>query len=457
MSSLSRRNFLTLGGAGAGTLMLPWARPAAADVVTGEPHYFLFIMLGGGADASYFYDARPLSMTAAGRIQNYVGKEPTLVEGRNGTSCRASRLVQPLSRLRDRFSVLNGVFMTPSFDGHLQNVNFLMTGEPFGGESFVPHLNGPATGRAPALLDAIAPTHQLLSNLTNNANVVSLRPQSIASLAQQLRNVAPVAPGDELMDFVQGRIAANASGSGRLAVGAGKMLSGLAQSGEMHRRLAQLQRPDPAWAVEDQSVSLMAQCFRLGIARSAVYLLPEDFDVHSAELARKQPSMFATAMDRLVTLFDGLIETPYDSKRSLLDVTTVMVASEFSRTLRSPDAPIDNTGTNHNPFCNTVLLAGKGIRPGMVIGASDLADERAVASPAHIALDPRLEKAMGRPFDFKTLQPRNDRPQSFDIRDYLTIGSVVNTVYSMFDVPQERWRSIGRDLPKAPALQGLLS
>lgn len=457
MSRLSRRNLLTFGALGAGTLMMPAMRPASANTAVDDPHYFLFIMLGGGADASYIYDARPLSMTAAGRIQNYVGKEPALVQGRNGTSCRASQLVQPLARLRDRFSVLNGVFMTPSFDGHLQNVNFLMTGEAFGGESFVPHLNGLASGRTPVLLDAIAPTHQLLSNLTNNANVVSLRPQSIASLAEQLRNVPPVLPGDELMDFVRGRIAANAGGSGRLSAGAGAMLSGFASSGEMHRRLAQLQRPDAAWSVEDQSISLMAQCFRLGIARSALYLLPEDFDVHSPELARRQPRMFATAMERLATLFDGLIETPYDAKRSLLDVTTVMVASEFSRTLRSPDAPIDNTGTNHNPFCNTVLLGGKGVRPGMVVGASDLADEHASPSAAHLSLDPRLEKAMGRPFDFKTLRPRSDSPQSFDIRDYLTIGSVVNTVYSLFDVPQARWRAVGRDLPKAPALQGLLA
>lgn len=457
MSGLSRRTLLTFGALGAGTLMMPGMRPSLANTAAEDPHYFLLIMLGGGADASYVYDARPLSMTAAGRIQNYVGKEPTVVQGRNGTSCRASQLVQPLARLRDRFSVLNGVFMTPSFDGHLQNVNFLMTGEAFGGESFVPHLNGGGGGRSPTLLDAIAPTHQLLSNLTNNANVVSLRPQSVGSLAEQLRNVAPAQAGDELMDFVRGRLAVNAEGSGRLATGAGAMLSSLALTGKMHNRLAQLQRPDPAWSAEDQSVSLMSQCFRLGIARSALYLLPEDFDVHSPELARRQPRMFATAMERLVTLFDGLIETPYDSKRSLLDVTTVMVASEFSRTLRSPDAPIDKTGTNHNPFCNTVLLGGKGVRPGMVIGASDLADERAVPSPAHLSLDPRLEKAMGRPFDFKTLQPRNDSPQSFDVRDYLTIGSVVNTVYSLFDVPQARWRTVGRDLPKAPALQGLLA
>ena len=54
----------------------------------------------------------------------------------------------------------------------------------------------------------------------------------------------------------------------------------------------------------------------------------------------------------------------------MFDVTTVMIASEFGRTLRSLDSPIDNTGTNHNQFSNSVLIGGKGIRGGMVIGES---------------------------------------------------------------------------------------
>ena len=59
---------------------------------------------------------------------------------------------------------------------------------------------------------------------------------------------------------------------------------------------------------------------------------------------------------------------------------------------------------------------------------------------------PALEKTMGLPFDFATLKPRPDQPEAFDIKDYLTIGSVVNTVYSLFDVPKANYRSLRRDL-----------
>jgi len=450
---IGRRKLLAFGAAGAGTLMFPVARPAFAAAA--DPHFFLLIMMGGGADATYTYDARPLSMTAAGRVHNYLGEQPGLLRGRNGGTLLATKLTWPLIRLQDRFSILNGVVMTPSFDGHLQNVNFLLTGDPFGGESFVPHLNV-ATARRPAdLLDAVVPTNPIVSNVTNDARMVPLRPESAGGLAQQLRNVAPFRQGDELMDFIKSRVAANARGTGRLAAGAARMELGLNDAAEMHARLARIEPPEEDWNTEDKSVSLMAQCFRLGIARSAVYQLPENFDTHSPDEAKKQPQLFASAVGRIVDLFDALIETPYDAKRSMLDVTTVMVATEFTRTLRSSDAPVTATGTHHNQYCNTIWLGGKGIKPGLVVGASDLADEKQAASKAHLSLDPHLERAVGRPFDFATLKPRTDDPETFDLRNHLTVASVINTVYSLFDVPRQRWRMLGRNLPVAPSLDGL--
>lgn len=454
---IGRRRLLAFGAAGAGTLMFPTVRPALAAPATplADPHFFLLVMMGGGADAAYTYDARPLSMTAAGRIHNYLGEQPGLLKGRNGGTTLATRLTWPLIRLQDRFSILNGVVMTPSFDGHLQNVNFLLTGDPFGGESFVPHLNLATAARPADLLDAVVPTNPIASNVTNDSRMVPLRPQSAGGLAHQLRGVAPFAKGGELMDFVRSRVAANARGPGRFATGAARMETALADAADMHTRLARIEAPDGDGNAEDQSVSLMAQCFRLGIARSAIYQLPENFDTHALDDARKQPQLFAAAIARIVDLFDALIETPYDTRRSMLDVTTVMVATEFTRTLRSSDAPVTSTGTHHNQYSNTIWLGGKGIKPGLVIGASDLADEQAAASKAHLALDPNLERAIGRPFDFATMQPRPDAPETFDLRDQLTIASVINTVYSLFDVPRERWRILGRNLPSAPPLDGL--
>ena len=92
-----------------------------------------------------------------------------------------------------------------------------------------------------------------------------------------------------------------------------------------------------------------------------------------------------------------------------------------------------------------------------MIGASDLADEKAAPSKAHLAMDPVLEKVMGRPIDLNSLRVRPDQPDTFDIENYLTIGSVVNTVYALFSVPKSRYRSTGRNLPSAPVLNGLIA
>jgi len=458
MRTFSRRDMMRLAATAAGTLLLPQAGAAALADPDEDPHFFLLILLEGGADPSYMFDARPLSMTRAGKIQNYLGEEPGVWKGSNGVETLATRLVAPLRPFCDRFSVLNGVYMTPSFDGHLQNMNFLFSGSPFGGDSFIPHLNSAETGRPPGSLDAVVPTAPMFINVNNHSAVVPLEPNSLEQLAERMREAEPPHPDDPIGRFIRSRLtAAGALGEGRMAAGARLMLSSLDQAPDVHRKLAALQAPRSDLAPEAQAVALIAECFRLALSRSAIYVLREHFDVHDADQARLQPTLFADAVLKIAGLFRALVDTPFDAKRSMLEVTTVMVASEFGRTMRAPGLPVTATGTNHNQFANSVLLGGKGIRSGLVIGASDLPDEKALPSKAHLAMDPVLEKVMGRPIDFATLRVRPDQPNGFAIESHLTISSVVNTIYAMFRVPQSHYRSSGRNLPQAPVLNGLLA
>ncbi|KAB2919019.1 MAG: DUF1501 domain-containing protein [Hyphomicrobiaceae bacterium] len=453
----SRRDVLKFGAFGAGMVLLPRVSFLGAAEPDADPHFFLLIVLNGGADSSYMFDARPLSMTKAGRIQNYLGEEPAPWVGRNGVSALATSLIKPLAAFRDQFSVINGVYMAPSFDGHLQNMNFLFAGKPFGGDSFVPHLNLPETGRKPESLDAIVPTAPLFINVDNHSGVVPLQPRSVAGLSARLKQFEAPRSGDATVDFMRSRLAANAVEPGRFSAGSSLMLAGLEGAPRVHHKLARLTAPKREESAERQSLALIAECFRLSISRSAIYVLPEAFDVHAPDQALAQPKLFGSAIGRITDLLNGLRETAFDAKRSIFDVTTVMIASELGRTLRAPDMPIGATGTNHNQFSNSILIGGKGIRGGMVIGASDLPDERATVSKAHLALDPVLEKAMGRPFDFAALKPRPDHPDAFDIKDYLTVGSVVNTIYALFGVPKAHYRMLRPDLPLAPVLHGLLA
>jgi uncharacterized protein (DUF1501 family) len=455
----SRRDILKFGLGGAATLFLPQASflsRAAAAPAGEDPHFFLMIVLNGGADTSYMFDARPLAMTAAGKIQNYIGRDPDVWTGKNGMAAAATSLVKPLAPFKDRFSVLNGVLMTPSFDGHAQNMNYLFTGDPFGGDSFIPHLNLAETGRKPGAVDAIVPAERADFNGYNQSGVIPLEPKVLRGLPERLRQLPPAHANDPLTDFVRARIDAVASGQGSLAEGARLMRAASETSPQVHQKLASLSRNDPKQTAEKQAIALIAECFRLSLSRAAVYVLPEHFDVHAPELAKGQPELFGTAVGKIAALLQGLVDTPYDAKRSMFDVTTVMIASEFGRTMRAPEMPIEATGTNHNQYSNTILLGGKGIKSGLVIGASDMASASEAVSKAHLEVDPALEKAMGRPFDFAAMRPRGDLPEAFRIEDYLTISSVVNTVYSLFGVPAPYHRRMGRETGVAPVLQGLL-
>ena len=78
---------------------------------------------------------------------------------------------------------------------------------------------------------------------------------------------------------------------------------------------------------------------------------------------------FHLVRDKLCPAFDaglsGLLEDL--QQRGLLDETLVVVMGEFGRTPQINK----NAGRDHWPGCNSVLLAGGGMRGGIVYGASD--------------------------------------------------------------------------------------
>lgn len=457
----SRRSFLKFGAAGAGALMFPELNLLKAAPAGSEPHYFLMIIMNGGADPSYFYDGRPLAMTAAKKIQNYTKVEPTKWTGVNGGTCWAGSLSKPLDAFRDRFSVLNGVWMTPSFDGHLQNMNYLITGNAFGGESFVPHVNhtfNTFTGRPHYSLDAIqSDAGELLWNANNHAGVVPLNPEAVGPFVKALGKTSPISASDELGAFIHSRIERAATGKGRFGSGSHLMKVGLEEVPDIHQRLTNLKAAAASDSDVKKAAVLMADCFKHSVARSAIYIMPEYFDTHAPEGAKQQLTMFKSATDQITTILNTLKNSPYDGIRSMLDMTTFVITSEMGRTMRQNGMPIDGTGTDHNQFGNSVIIGGRGIKPGMVVGASDYQDAKETVSKAHLSVDPRIERVIGRPFDFAAMMPRTDLPATIKPEEYLTINSVVNTIYDLFDVPKNHYRILGRNLPEAPVLKGLLA
>lgn len=134
----------------------------------------------------------------------------------------------------------------------------------------------------------------------------------------------------------------------------------------------------------------------------------ESWDTHT-DSARRLRDHLLPAFDRAMTAFlDDLRE------RGLLDDTLVVWMGEFGRTPRVNR----NGGRDHWGFCQSVLLAGAGVRGGQVYGSSDAHAAYAAELPVSpddlaatvfdslgIRLDRELRDAQGRPLPLCTGRP----------------------------------------------------
>ncbi|MGE5193150.1 MAG: DUF1501 domain-containing protein [Deltaproteobacteria bacterium] len=97
--------------------------------------------------------------------------------------------------------------------------------------------------------------------------------------------------------------------------------------------------------------------------------IDQSWDTHRQHFPLLKKSLLPYADRAFSALLEDLAE------RGLLDETLVVAMGEFGRTPKlgqiTSGAGADAAGRDHWPHCYTVLMAGGGICPGMVYGASD--------------------------------------------------------------------------------------
>ncbi len=125
------------------------------------------------------------------------------------------------------------------------------------------------------------------------------------------------------------------------------------------------------------------------------------WDTHGDNFNRLKNDLIPPADRALSALLQDLEE------RGLLDETIVAWVGEFGR---KPQITAGNAGREHWPFCYSGILAGGGIRPGVVYGTSD----KHGAYPASNPVSPQdfattILHAMGLPTDTALLD-REQRP-----------------------------------------------
>jgi hypothetical protein len=111
-----------------------------------------------------------------------------------------------------------------------------------------------------------------------------------------------------------------------------------------------------------------AASFVAGLSRTAVINVTENIDIHSNHLGVHLANQTKNwqSISNLFSLFKS-VEIPGTGK-SLFDKTTFFVTSEFNRTPALNNAK----GKDHNPWSNSALVAGRGIKGGLVQGKSSL-------------------------------------------------------------------------------------
>ncbi len=469
MHSLKRRDFCrVLAG-------LPFVAATKETQPSEQPHFFLQIVFSGGMDASYLFDARPLSFTDNGFLQNYLYRNgdsskslhadprPIVWQDEYGGKTLVSPLIHSLTPYRSLFSVVNGVLMLSNgLVSHGQNMYFLFGGQSGNGDSFVPLLGQ----------NSHCPLHSVHigdfggdqnEGPLNFASSVALDVGTGLALAADLRAGSRLDVGSPGATFLSGRFKERARGSGELSRGAAKLLDGWLRTPALGAALEAV-KDAPGSSDLATSLAVAHQYFTAGVSSSLTIMVDHDpeIDVHGVPAAQDQLRYYSQIAAELETIFLWLTTTPYAQKQSMLDVTTVMIGTEFSRTMRQLGSPIDATGTDHNPLTNTVLLAGKKIQGGRIIGSSDLQslgtnNNLSDLSGAHRQLDPTTTSIMGRPFDFKQQKSIENLRETFVLEEYLVFPSIVNTLMTLAGVNSDKFYRFGPGSShQAPILSSLL-
>ncbi|WP_394844813.1 DUF1501 domain-containing protein [Pendulispora brunnea] len=495
LRTVSRRGILQLGAFTAAAASIPFARLAIAQGAAPR-HFFLHILISGGIDSSYLFDARPLRMTDKGRHANYLYKNsrksiPTGVdaariemEGSNGTKTLRTSLVNPLMAHAADFSILNGVLMSKDADGHGSNARYAITNQSNEGfDSFLPMVGERSGFPIEAVLFGFLPDGA--SPGANFSKSIQFRGSEANGIGRALANGPKIEEDSALIRHIQQRQLANAQGTGMFSEGSKKLHSALRSAPSLSSALQRAVGTGATSGVDLLAgVAIAFDYFRSGVTSAATVVYNRDpiLDVHGADSAAgTQIELLGGSLgtgssttepgvtQNLARLFELLKGTPVDPNNpqspSFFDVTTVCIHTEFARTMVNLGfgGDVGNTGTDHNPLSNTVILAGNGIRGGLILGESDCTDvddngNILNVSGAHFSREGttnnmELRKVMGKPFDFATMKARSDLPATFQATDYLNFSSVANTVMDIFGIDRQQQFRVGGN--QAPILTTL--
>lgn len=435
-ASLSRRDFVRVGGLSAFGLSLPslmqMRSAQGEEVARGKAKSCILIWLDGGPSHLETFDLKP---DAPAEVRGPFASIPTAVEG--------IRICEHLPKLAQRMqqaAILRS--MTSPLGEHNLGTHYLMTGYPP-----TPAIEYPAVGSVVGHLrgeGAVLPPHIAVPdfrvggrNLSGNGYLpASARPFSLNSDPARPDFQVPdldFYPGigadriDRRRDYLAAldRLSREADAKGsarpRNAVGVAPGEVAPQQFEQAYRLLTSTgakrafnlneEKPQTRAAYGPRSIGQSCLLARRLVEQGVPFVTVNNpgWDTHqNLDTQLRAGYTGAKVGVGLIPSLDLAISALIDdlSERGLLDSTLIVVMGEFGRT------PKLNTsaGRDHWPRVFSVLLAGGGIQGGQVVGSSDKTGEsphQQPVTPADLAatvftllgLDPQrtLQTADGRP------------------------------------------------------------
>jgi len=408
---MDRREFISNAKNSALLLGLSaYLRPALAFATgSNEPYFFVQVFLRFGWDVTLGTD--PWLAAKPKDTDMFVEYDPSNV-ARSGNLAFGPAML-PLIPYANKMTVINGVFMSTSDNGHDAAEKYIKSGstdqqwgtaavEIFECRETLPlgilNNNGVLLGSRSALL-------------TNLETI-----PEVTQISGALGGLPTPSSTDNHLTEVQATLAANADALQSLT----QILTQFKNEGE-----------------NLGDAHYMAASFASGFSQVADFEISNPLDTHSnhpgAHLSAQLKGWTSVA-----DLFRVFQKTPYGTGgQSLFDRTTFMIVSEFSRT----PALNPSQGKDHNPMTNSVVLLGPKVRGNNLIGGSRLVT--AAESPTSMSYH------IGSGIDWKTGQALPS-PQGASI---LRPENVVATVVENLGISRRRFAPLD---PQIPSLSHLL-
>ena len=392
---MNRRDFLVRTGLAAGALSFGQSLMARAAHAAGEAdHYFVFIYFEGGWDQLLALDPRDpavfneSNMRQTGIQPAYQALPPQFSRAPIDAGPFAlGPCVGELAGLADYFSIARGVNMATLT--HEVGRRYLITGRPpsgltargssvatvataqIGQDRAVPHLahgvesynidQPPFAGAMP-----VAAVDQMRYILQEDLGIPTDIPPNVKGALgdywKKTRDCAPErgAAASRVADVYRDNRA-----RARDVVNSALHREFEFNSPEMARVRSHYGFAEGQTETPMGRAALAAQALKSGLSRTVSVVLSNGLDTHDGSWAGQHSVNLQAGFTSLARLITDLRDTESPGGGSFLSKTTIFAFSEFSRT---PRLNVRN-GRDHH-LGSSALLAGAGIKPGVVVGKS---------------------------------------------------------------------------------------